>query len=182
MLEGTNFERTFRRDIGLLSTSRTVWPLRAYILNAGPYLLYFIAIWTVHMESPKKTRTGAGKSRSSLAHHTIPPFYACYLLLSRKTPKSTGTYIGSTPSPPRRIRQHNGELTQGARKTSKGRPWVMQMVVHGFPSKLAALQFEWAWQHPRMSRHHRDENRVPTFESDKVRTLKGNIEYVIDLL
>ncbi|KAJ7124961.1 hypothetical protein C8R44DRAFT_618903 [Mycena epipterygia] len=95
-------------------------------------------------------------ARSSLFSHSFPSFYACYLLKSIQTATSTSTYIGSTPNPPKRIRQHNGELTQGARKTRLRRPWVMQMIVYGFPSKLAALQFEWAWQHAHMSRHLRD--------------------------
>ncbi|KAI5120020.1 hypothetical protein M0805_004649 [Coniferiporia weirii] len=96
-------------------------------------------------------------NRSTLgANHRFPVFYACYLLKSIKTPKSTVTYIGSTPNPPRRLRQHNGELTAGAWKTTRNRPWVMHMIVHGFPSKLSALQFEWAWQHPNRSRHLRD--------------------------
>ncbi|KAF9039541.1 hypothetical protein BDZ89DRAFT_384828 [Hymenopellis radicata] len=85
--------------------------------------------------------------------HAYPQFYACYLLKSIKTPSATATYIGSTPNPLRRIRQHNGEISQGAFKTSRKRPWVMHMLVHGFPSKQAALQFEWAWQHPHISRH-----------------------------
>ncbi|KAJ7128931.1 hypothetical protein C8R43DRAFT_685516 [Mycena crocata] len=95
-------------------------------------------------------------ARSSLFFHSFPSFYACYLLKSIQTPTSTATYIGSTPNPPKRIRQHNGELTQGARKTRLRRPWVMQIIVFGFPSKLAALQFEWAWQHAHVSRHLRD--------------------------
>nr|GAT57739.1 predicted protein [Mycena chlorophos] len=81
-----------------------------------------------------------------------PPFYACYLLKSIQSPSSTATYIGSTPNPPRRIRQHNGELTQGAYKTRNKRPWVMQMI------EQTALQFEWAWQHVHRTRHLRDES------------------------
>src|SRR5258706_6139155 len=92
-------------------------------------------------------------SRSSLTNHTFPSFYACYLLKSLKTPRSTATYIGSTPNPPRRLRQHDGDLSAGALKTRIGRPWDVVMIVYGFPSKVAALQFEWAWQHPWRSRH-----------------------------
>ena len=76
-------------------------------------------------------------------------------------------------------RQHNGELTQGASKTRAQRPWVMQMIVHGFPSKLAALQFEWAWQHPTVSRHVRGTHDLAKFAngSRRVRQLRGNIGY-----
>ncbi|KAI0943467.1 hypothetical protein AcW1_002622 [Taiwanofungus camphoratus] len=116
------------------------------------------------------------KTKSSLTAHYFPTFYACYLLKSIRTPRSTATYIGSTPSPPRRIRQHNGEITQGAWKTKHNRPWVMQMIVHGFPSKLAALQFEWAWQHPHISRHLRDEEGNAVFNRDrKFKYLKTNV-------
>ncbi|KAJ1027182.1 hypothetical protein NDA18_003196 [Ustilago nuda] len=88
---------------------------------------------------------------SSVAKHTIPPFYACYFLRSLSSPGIT--YIGSTPAPPRRKRQHNGDLTHGAYKTARARPWEMECIVYGFPSKIAALQFEWAWAKPNLSRH-----------------------------
>ncbi|TFY69597.1 hypothetical protein EVG20_g3081 [Dentipellis fragilis] len=118
------------------------------------------------------------KSKSSLASHQVPPFYACYLLKSIRTPRSCATYIGSTPSPPRRIRQHNGEISQGAWKTKNNRPWVMQMIVYGFPSKLAALQFEWAWQHPYISRHLRDGKGKALFSRGRSRYIKMNIQVV----
>ncbi|KAJ3065092.1 Slx4p interacting protein, partial [Podochytrium sp. JEL0797] len=80
-------------------------------------------------------------------------FYACYLLNSQQPGKETKAYVGSTPDPVRRIRQHNGEIQGGAKKTAKLRPWAMVLVVFGFPSSIAALQFEWAWQKPFASRH-----------------------------
>ncbi|UZJ52895.1 hypothetical protein CBS101457_002215 [Exobasidium rhododendri] len=90
---------------------------------------------------------------TSVESHAVPSFYACYLMRSYATTSSSRTYIGSTPDPIRRKKQHNGVLTQGAHKTQRGRPWETQFIVWGFPSKIAALQFEWAWQKPHLSRH-----------------------------
>ncbi len=77
----------------------------------------------------------------------IPAFYACYLL--RSTIRHASLYIGSTPKPVRRLKQHTGESKGGAAKTSKDslRPWEMTCLVTGFPSKVAALQFECVHSH-----------------------------------
>ena len=78
--------------------------------------------------------------------------YCCYLLRCLNPKWNNSEYIGFTNNPPRRIRQHNGELTNGARKTKKKRPWEMVLFIYGFPTKHSALQFEWAWQKPLYSR------------------------------
>ncbi|KAK9057511.1 hypothetical protein SSX86_022347 [Deinandra increscens subsp. villosa] len=75
-------------------------------------------------------------------------FFACYLLTSLCPRYKGHTYIGFTVNPRRRIRQHNGELCSGAWRTKRKRPWEMVLCVYGFPTNVAALQFEWAWQHP----------------------------------
>ncbi|KAG6616526.1 giyyig catalytic domain containing protein [Phytophthora cinnamomi] len=85
-------------------------------------------------------------------------FFACYLLTPVQPPQRLRcTYVGFTVAPTRRIRQHNGELANGAKRTRKHRPWEMVAVVHGFPSKFRALQFEWVWQHPLVSKISREQ-------------------------
>ncbi|KAG8830080.1 Slx4p interacting protein [Serendipita sp. 399] len=81
--------------------------------------------------------------------------------------------IGSTPNPLRRLRQHNGEIQAGARRTAKGRPWEILALVHGFPSRLSALQFEWAWQHANKTRHLKDGNGQAVVS--RTYTLQGRI-------
>jgi structure-specific endonuclease subunit SLX1 len=69
-----------------------------------------------------------------------------YLLMTKNT-----TYVGATVDVNRRLRQHNREITGGAKATKrmvdKGHKWTRVCYVSGFPTWQAALQFEWKWKY-----------------------------------
>lgn len=69
-----------------------------------------------------------------------------------KSTISSKTYVGYSSNPFHRLRQHNGEITGGAKRTKTGGPWRIVCIVSGFPNKSAALQFEWKWHYIRRKR------------------------------
>lgn len=59
-----------------------------------------------------------------------------------------GTYVGATVDLDHRLRQHNGEISGGAKATSgRAGSWKRVCHVEGFADECAALQFEWSWKH-----------------------------------
>ena len=68
----------------------------------------------------------------------------CYIIANGRH-----TYNGSTNDLRRRLRQHNGEITGGARATSRVGPgWRYVAVLGGFTDHVNALQCEWRIKHP----------------------------------
>lgn len=74
-------------------------------------------------------------------------FYVYLLATIPEAGKMQATYVGATVDIEKRLRQHNGELKGGARRTSM-RPgmWYRICFVKGFESWKEALQFEWRWK------------------------------------
>ena len=70
--------------------------------------------------------------------------WKCYLLATNDG-GSQKTYVGVTPDLDRRLRQHNGLLSGGA-KATHGRQWERIGHVAGFPDHTSVLQFEWRWK------------------------------------
>jgi len=69
--------------------------------------------------------------------------YVVYLL---REAGSGRTYIGQTVNFSKRLRQHNGEISGGARYTTRhGSDWRPIAIVDGFGAdgKVEALRFEW---------------------------------------
>jgi predicted GIY-YIG superfamily endonuclease len=72
------------------------------------------------------------------------PGWNCYLLATSDG-GSQKTYVGVTPDLDRRLAQHNG-IQSGGAKATHGRTWDRICHVRGFPDHRAALQFEWRWK------------------------------------
>lgn len=70
--------------------------------------------------------------------------HKCYLIRSLINNR---IYIGYTVDFNRRIRQHNGEITGGAKKTKNHRPWTPVCIIEGFLDQSTALRFEYRLQH-----------------------------------
>jgi len=81
----------------------------------------------------------------------------CYILRNKNPKYSYLTYNGSTNNPKRRLRQHNEEISGGAKYThGRGGGWEIYCLLTGFPDHKNALSCEWRIKHtlgkPRMKR------------------------------
>lgn len=84
-------------------------------------------------------------------------FYS-YLLCT----ESGHTYVGATVDPDRRLEQHNGKRSGGARATgiqvARGEQWRRVCVITGIPEWRSALQVEWKWK--QLSRKEKSRNAL----------------------
>jgi predicted GIY-YIG superfamily endonuclease len=73
----------------------------------------------------------------------------CYILRNKLPQYKNLTYNGSTNDPVRRLRQHNEEISGGARFThGKGGSWEIYALMSGFPDHINTLSCEWRIKHP----------------------------------
>lgn len=69
--------------------------------------------------------------------------WSCYIIENKGY-----TYVGVSNNVKKRLRAHNGEIKGGAKyTTSKGSGWKHICIIHGFPTKIESMQFEWALKH-----------------------------------
>lgn len=78
---------------------------------------------------------------------TASKSFFCYCL---KSTVSNRTYVGASVNVNRRLRQHNGIISGGAKYTKSNRPWEIKIIASGFSTWREALQFEYRWKKTRV--------------------------------
>jgi len=105
---------------------------------------------TVKKHARKKASRKRGKQ--SVKRKTARGSFT-YLYVLRSQLNSHKTYIGVTNDVMRRLRQHNGQLSGGARYTHRFRPWSFYAIFR-MNSRRDALSLEWHVKHRRRARVH----------------------------
>lgn len=81
-------------------------------------------------------------------NNTINEEWYCYILRNTQPKYSHLTYNGSTNNPKRRLRQHNEEISGGARYThGRNGGWEIYALLTGFVDHKNALSCEWRIKH-----------------------------------
>jgi predicted GIY-YIG superfamily endonuclease len=98
----------------------------------------------------------------------------CYILRNTHPNYNTLTYNGSTNDPLRRLRQHNEEISGGAKAThGKGQSWEIYALMTGFKDHINTLSCEWRIKHP---------NGKPGSREPKYRGVHGRIKSLNEVL
>lgn len=72
--------------------------------------------------------------------------YYCYLIIN----ENNGTYIGITNNLEKRLKQHNGILSGGAKATRKSNKWKYKTTIK-CKDKIEACKIEWIWKHKKVN-------------------------------
>ena len=72
--------------------------------------------------------------------------YHCYLIVYKENDCIKRTYIGITNNLNKRIKQHNGLISGGAKSTRCSNEWYYHTIVSNFKNKGEALSFEYNWK------------------------------------
>ena len=68
--------------------------------------------------------------------------YCCYIIENKRS-----SYVGITNNTEKRLRQHNSEISGGAKYTSlKGPGWKYVCIINNL-DKITSMQLEWAIKH-----------------------------------
>jgi len=91
-------------------------------------------------QGPKTPKTHKTRKRQMKSNEQT------FVYILQSTVEANKSYVGVTNSLPRRLRQHNGQLSGGARYTTRCRPWRFH-AIFATGNRHDALSIEWKIKH-----------------------------------